>query len=289
MDPRSNTAATTTGGAQATSEQVRRARSFHDLHQGPDVLVLPNAWDAGSAVLFERAGFPAVGTTSAGIAYSLGYPDGQRLAFDELLAAGAAIARRLTVPLTVDVEAGYGATPEEVAANVARVVAVGAVGVNVEDGRDGALADAGLQVEVIAALRELKARTGVPFVINARTDSYWLGLGDDGSRLRTSIARGNAYLDAGADCVFVPGRFGADVIATLVTELAGPLNVIASPACPPLQELRELGVARLSMGSAPVRAALGLVRDIAVALRGGDMSWVQDVKLGYDEANALFE
>src|SRR5690606_14310442 len=157
--------------------------------------------------------------------------------------AGAAFARRLTVPLIGDVEAGHGATPEEVAANVARVVADGAAGVNGEDGRDGARAAGALRGQVSAPQPQVNARISVPFVINARTDSYWLGLGDDGSRLRTSIARGNAYLDAGADCVFVPGRFGADVIATLVTELAGPLNVIASPACPPLQELRELGVA----------------------------------------------
>src|SRR5690606_17976424 len=136
-------------------DQVRLAKRFHDLHRAPELLVLPNAWDAGSAVMFERAGFPAVGTTSAGIAYSLGYPDGQRLSFDELLAAQAAIARRLTVPLTVDVEAGYGSSPEEVAANVELVIAAGAVGVNVEDGRDGALADVALQVEVIAAVGEL--------------------------------------------------------------------------------------------------------------------------------------
>lgn len=270
-------------------DQVRLAKRFHDLHRAPDLLVLPNAWDAGSAVMFERAGFPAVGTTSAGIAYSLGYPDGQRLSFDELLAAQAAIARRLTVPLTVDVEAGYGSSPEEVAANVELVIAAGAVGVNVEDGRDGALADVALQVEVIAAVGELKARTGVPFVINARTDSYWLGLGDEASQLEESVRRGNAYLEAGADCVFVPGGFGSDVIATLVAEIDGPLNVIASPACPSPRELQELGVARLSTGSAPVRAALGLVRDIARALRGGDLAWVRDVTLSYGEANALFE
>ena len=276
-------------GAGAPGEdQVSRALLFQEFHRGPDLLVLPNAWDAGSAVLFERAGFPAVGTTSAGIAYSLGYPDGQRLTLEELLHVQATIARRLTVPLTVDVEAGYGTTPQEVAATVRRVVAAGGVGVNLEDGRDGGLADLAMQAEVIAAVSQLKAETGVPFVINARTDSYWLGLGDATTRLAESVRRGNAYLAAGADCVFVPGRFGADVIATLVAEIDGPLNVIASPECPSPRELQELGVARLSVGSAPVRAVLGLVRDIASALGQGDMAWVRDVSLGYDEANALF-
>jgi len=175
-----------------------------------------------------------------------------------------------------------------VKATVATVVAAGAVGVNVEDGRDGALADAERQKEVITAVAELKGETGVPIVINARTDAYWLGLGDDAWRLRESVARGNAYLEAGADFVFVPGRFGAEVIAALVEEVPGPLNVIASPACPPPRELQELGVARLSTGSAPARAVLGLVRDVAEALARGDMSWVRDVKLSYDEANALF-
>ena len=143
-------------------------------------------------------------------------------------------------------------------------------------------------MEVIAVVSELRDETGVPFVINARTDSFWLRLGDEGTNLAESIHRGNKYLAAGADCVFVPGDLAAGPIIHLVAELNGPLNVIASPSCPAPSELEDLGVARLSVGSAPARAALGLLQEIAKALRAGDLDWIQDVKPAYAEANEIF-
>ncbi|HEX7004586.1 MAG TPA: isocitrate lyase/phosphoenolpyruvate mutase family protein [Trueperaceae bacterium] len=267
------------------------ARRFLELHAAPELLLLPNAWDAGSAVIFERAGFEAIGTTSAGISYSSGYPDGQQLPLAELLTAVARIARRISVPLSVDVEAGYGAEPSRIAANVAEVVAAGAVGINLEDGRvDGppTLVDIQFQCEVLSAVAEVRSSSGVPFVINARTDSYWLGIGDETERLEQSMTRGNAYLAAGADCIFVPGGFGRETIEILVRELAGPLNVIATPACPSPAELEEMGVARLSLGSGPVRAVFGLLRKIASEVRGGSVAYSTAVELSYDEANRLF-
>ena len=280
-----------TGGSGNSERQVESAQRFRDLHTAPELLLLPNAWDAGSAVIFERAGFPAIGTTSAGIAYSLGRPDGERLSLDDLLAVQEHIARRISVPLSVDVETGYAEDPAAVAANVDRVITAGAVGINIEDGRTSeapVLADLDRHCAIIRTLAALRRSTGIPFVINARTDSYWLGLGDERERLERSIARGNAYLEAGADCVFVPGRLARDTIATLVGELAGPLNVIAAPSCPPPAELEEMRVARLSLGSGPARAAYGLIRKIAAEVSGGSLDGLEGLDLSYAQANRIF-
>lgn len=243
-------------------------------------------------MIFEREGFNAIGTTSAGIAYSLGLPDGQRMALADLLQIQAQIINWISVPLSVDLEAGYGQTPEQVVMSVAQVISGGAVGINLEDGLAGTtphLIDAELQCEVLEAVGACRAASGIPFVINARTDSCWLGLDRPEQQLAVSIARGNLYLQAGADCVFVPGNLPRETISTLVRELDGPLNVIAAPACPQPAELAELGVARLSVGSGPARAALETVRRIAADLRSGSLASLADISLTYDAANRLFE
>lgn len=268
------------------------AQHFRLLHTAPELLVLPNAWDAGSAVIFERAGFNAIGTTSAGISYSLGLPDGQRVALADLLWVQTHIINRISIPLSVDLEAGYGQTPEQVVTSVAQVISGGAVGINLEDGlavTAPRLIDAELQCEVLKAVSEYRDASGIPFVINARTDSFWLGLGQPEQQLAFSIERGNAYLQAGADCVFVPGNLPHGTIDALVRELDGPLNVIAAPACPQPAELAELGVARLSVGSGPARAALETVRQIAADLRSGSLAGLAGIQLTYDDANRLFE
>lgn len=280
--------------APMRAAQAAQARRFHDLHAAPELLVLPNAWDAGSAVIFEQAGFRAIGTTSAGIAHGLGQPDGQRIPLAELLAVQSRIVQRIGVPLSVDIETGYGDDPAEVLATVEAVIAGGAVGINIEDGvtagADGnpRLTDRATQSDLVHAIHGAKEGTGVPFVINARTDGYWLGLGDAEDRLASAIARGNAYLEAGADCVFVPGNLTSEVIDSLVREIDGPLNVIAARATPTPRELADLGVARLSVGSGPARASFGLVRRIARELMQGSFASMRDNDLTYDEANRLF-
>lgn len=277
----------------ATRTSLReRADRLRALHQGPEMLVLVNAWDAASAAVVEAAGFPAVATTSAGVAFSLGVPDGQVLTRDEMLAAVERIARAVRVPVTADVEAGYGTDANAAATTARALLAADAVGMNLEDYTDAGarLFELGLQVERIRAIREVGAAAGVPIVINARTDVFQAAEVPPDRKLAESVRRGNAYLAAGADCVFVPFIYDATAIGVLARELAGPLNIIAVPTAPPLAELARLGVRRVSLGSGPMRAALGRLRRIAVELKGGGSyaSFAEDA-IPYAELQKLFD
>ncbi|MGH7568835.1 MAG: isocitrate lyase/PEP mutase family protein [Gemmatimonadales bacterium] len=245
-----------------------KAVAFRRLHAGPRVLVLPNVWDVVSARIVELAGFPALATSSAGVAWALGYPDGQRISRGEMTAVVARIARAVAVPVTADMEAGYGPRPEDAAATARAVVAAGAVGMNLEDAaeREGELVDVALQVERIRAARE--AATATPIVINARTDVFLSGIGEPARRLAHAVKRLGAYHAAGADSLFCPGVKDAPTIAALARELAGPLNILAGPGAPPIPELERLGVRRVSLGAQVMRAALGAVRRVAAELGG---------------------
>ena len=263
-----------------------KAAQLRKLHHGPSILVLPNAWDASSARVIEEAGFPAIATTSAGVALSLGYPDGQRVSRAEMLAAIRRIASAVQVPVTADIEAGYGETPEAVAETIRGVLEAGAVGVNLEDSweRDGvpALADIALQQERIRAAREA---TLIPLVINARTDVFLHRLGDEAEAVR----RLNAYLDAGSDCAFPLLVREPALIARLVAAITGPVNILAGPGAPVIAELQRLGVARASFGSALMRAALGLTRRIARELKSaGTYGSFPEDAIPSPEANRLF-
>src|ERR1700694_4448389 len=192
----------------ARATQAELAREFLALHDGRKTLVLPNAWDVASARIFEEAGFPAVGTSSAGVAYALGYPDGQKISRGEMLAVVHHIAEAVGIPVTADMEAGYGAKPEDVAETAREVLSAGAVGMNLEDtvdDRPDLLADVSLQKEKIRAVVETSARAGVPLVLNARTDIFLAGIGAPETRLARSVERLNAYRDAGAQCLVAPG------------------------------------------------------------------------------------
>src|SRR2546425_10740446 len=186
-----------------------RAAALRRLHRGPGILLLPNVWDVASARLVETAGFSAVATSSAGVAFVLGYPDGERVSRAEMAEAVRRIASRVSVPVTADMEAGYGPSPEDAAATARAVVAAGAVGMNLEDapgpGGEGTLMDQALQVERIRAAREAAAAAGVPIVINARPDAFLAGVGEPATRLAHGARRLGAYRDAGADCLFAPG------------------------------------------------------------------------------------
>lgn len=248
-----------------TITQQARAEALRALHQEPSPLILPNAWDVVSARLFEEAGVQAIGTTSAGIAATLGYPDGERVPRDEMLAVVGRIARAVAVPVTADIEAGYGDTPAEVAQTARAVIAAGAVGLNLEDGTGDPgcpLADSAAQVAKIRAVREVAVAAAVPLVLNARTDVYWLGVGDAAGRFTAAVERLRVYRAAGADCLFVPRVVDEETIGRLVRAVDGPLNVLAGAGTPTIADLRRLGVKRVSVGSAPLRATLGLVRRI---------------------------
>ena len=250
--------------------QPDKAALFRRLHQGPGILVLPNVWDVASARIVEQAGFPAIATSSAGVAFALGYPDGERISRDEMTSVVARIVAHVAVPVTADMEAGYGRGPEDAAATVRAVIAAGAVGMNFEDspgeGGEPLLPEA-LQVERVRAVREAADATGVPFVLNARTDVFLEQVGEPAGRLAHAVRRLNAYRSAGADCLFAPGVSDAATIAMLVKEVHGPLNVLAVAASPPIRELERLGVARVSLGSGPMRAGLTVLRRIAEELR----------------------
>src|SRR3984893_10227460 len=214
----------------ARATQAELAREFLALHDGRKTLVLPNAWDVASARIFEEAGFPAVGTSSAGVAYALGYPDGQKISRSEMLAVVHRIAEAVGIPVTADVEAGYGARPEDVAETAREVLSAGAVGMNLEDTVDGKpdlLADLSLQREKIRAVVEASARAGVPLVLNARTDVFLAGIGAPETPHAHSIERLNAYREAGAQCLFAPGVKDNETIAQLVSDVRGPLNILA--------------------------------------------------------------
>lgn len=240
-----------------------KAVTLANLHTSGPLLVLPNAWDAGSARIFVEAGFPALATTSAGIAFSLGYPDGEKISRDEMLAAVARITRRVSVPVTADMEAGFGRTPEAVAETARGVLAAGAVGMNLEDSIDEHLLDFDLSVARVRAAREAATAVGIPLVINARTDAFHPGTLAPDQQFAEAVRRGNAYRAAGATCVFVPFVGDSGTIERLVKAIAAPLNILGAPDAPTLPALAALGVRRVTFGSAPMRATLGLTRRMA--------------------------
>ncbi len=247
-----------------------KASAFRAMHAGPRILLLPNAWDVISARIFEEAGFGAIATTSAGIAFTLGYPDGQKISRAEMLQAITRIARAVRVPVTADVEAGYGDRPEDAAQTAREVIEAGGVGMNLEDAtneREHPVNDLSLQLEKIRAVQEAARQADVSIVLNARTDVYLLQVGAPEARYDLALQRLSAFRDAGADCLFLPGVRDTETIRRMVTDLRFPINILAGPGSPPVPELQKLGVARVSLGSGPIRATLGLVRRMAEELK----------------------
>lgn len=272
--------------------QKNKAETFRKMHQGPDVLVLPNAWDGASARILEDAGACAIATTSSGVAASLGYPDGQRITREDMTAAVARIVRAVSIPVTADMESGYGPTEDAAASTVQAVIDAGAVGLNLEDASHdpvNPVLDAGLNAGRVRAARQIADSLGVPIVINARTDVYLKNVSDPSARLSEAIRRGNLYLEAGADCVFVPGVIDASTISSLCREISGPVNVLAVKGTPSVQELGRLGVRRVTVGSGLMRAAMTLVRKAATELleSGTYSSFSEDTISGADMQKLL--
>ncbi len=273
-------------------DQKQKAISFRQMHRGPKSLLLPNVWDVASAKIVEDAGYAAIATTSAGVAFSLGYPDGEKISRLEMLARIARIAKAVQVPVTADVEAGYGNRPEDAAITARGVIEAGAVGMNFEDGTgDPAhpLADLSLQLERIRAIREAAMQTGVPLLLNARTDVYLHAVGAPAERYGLALRRGLAYRDAGADCVFVPAVRDSATIAQFVKDLECPVNVLAGHGSPPVPELEKLGVARVSLGSGPMRATLGVFRRLAEELRTSGTYSLLEGAPAHGDVNRMLE
>jgi 2-methylisocitrate lyase-like PEP mutase family enzyme len=271
--------------------QGRKAEELRKLHGGPRVLVLPNAWDVASARVLEELGFPAIATTSAGVAFALGYPDGQRVSRDEMLEVVERIARAVRVPVTADMEAGYGTTLADMAETAKAVVAAGAVGLNLEDvtgETESSQVNTELQAEKIRTIRQVSASQGVSLVINARTDIYLMPIGPEAMRFERTVERLRAYRAAGADCVFAPGVKERDLIEKLVKAVAAPLNILVMPGCPSIPELQKIGVARASIGSGVMRSTLGLARRIGRELQAaGTYSALFEGAIPFAEINRL--
>ena len=250
-------------------EQSAAAELFRSLHRPGDPVLLPNVWDAASARIVEQAGCPALATTSAGVAYAAGYADGQRISRDRMVDAVARICAAVRVPVTADMEAGHGATPEDVGRTALAVLDAGAIGLNIEDSEEdeAVLIDPSLQAEKIRAVREAGVERGIAIVINARTDAFFSPAAERLDRMEEAVRRAGAYRAAGADCVFVPGIREPDVIRTLVERVACPVNILAGPGSPPVAELARLGVARISLGSGPMRAAMTFLRRLVRTVR----------------------
>jgi len=252
------------------SQQKKKAEAFLAMHTGEDPVLLANVWDVAGARIVEGAGLPAIATTSAGIAFAQGYPDGQKIPAAEMIAAIARIADAVKVPVTADVEAGYGHRPEDARQTAASVIEAGAVGMNFEDATGDAshpLTDLSLQLERIRAIRETAAKFAIALVLNARTDVYLLQVGEAAKRYDEAIRRLAAFRDAGADCVFVPGIRDTESIKRIVADLKCPVNILAVPGSPSVSELAQMGVKRISLGSGPMRAAMGLLRRVVDELR----------------------
>jgi 2-methylisocitrate lyase-like PEP mutase family enzyme len=275
------------------STQQERAEAFHRLHTDGGILVLVNAWDAASARLFEQAGSPAIATTSAGVAWSLGYPDGEQLSLRELLEACARICRVVTAPVSVDIERGYGQTTAEVSATVRALLALGVVGINIEDGLTHdkkELAPPDNLIERISAIRQVAEEVGVRLFINARIDAYFAPANDPDARYEETVRRARLYVAAGADGIFVPGLESLELMARMAQAVPRPLNIYAGYAgLPRVDELRRAGIRRVSLGCGPLQAALALARRIATeTLNEGTYGAMTADMLSGGEANSLF-
>ena len=278
---------------QNHSAQKQQAELLRSLHRAPPILILPNAWDVASAVLFESAGARAIATTSAGVANALGFADGQVAPLAEVLAATQRIAAAVQVPVTADLEAGYADAPDALQAVIRQLLATGAVGVNLEDslpsGSPVPLREIPDQQMRLRAARAAADEAGIPLMINARTDVFLHQVGAPNGRMREALRRLKAYAQAGADCLFAPAVTDAASIATLVQELGQPLNILAAPATPAVSELEKLGVARVSVGSGLHRASLACAERIAREFLSGGGFEALATDMTYAKLNNLLK
>ena len=273
--------------------QKEKAEEFRSLHNAKKILVLPNAWDVPSARVFEDAGFPAIATSSAALAVSVGYPDGERIRKEELFSVVKKIAGVLSVPLSVDIESGFGATKISLTDTIRRVIGAGGVGINIEDISDfgkKTLLPVEKQVERIREVRKTSDSLGIPLLINARTDAYRFGTGDERTKLDETIRRERAYEAAGADCLYPMGLTGRESILTFVKAVNKPVNIMARKGTPVITELQEIGVKRLSLGPGAMYATMGLLRKIAQELKEkGTYETLLTGAITFDELTALAE
>ena len=270
-----------------------KAKYFRELHFRPKILILPNAWDALSAKLFERAGAKAIGTTSAGMAACLGFSDGERVPLELFFAMLERIIRAVNIPVTVDIESGMGSTIEEICHHVRRLVSLGAVGINIEDSdlhQKNTLISIQEQTKKISSIKRLLQKMNDSLFINARTDTYWLRLFVDSNECyKETCLRLSAYQVAGADGIFIPGLNDLQVVKKISKIIHLPLNILSGSWIPSLSELHEHGVTRLSMGSCPIRSVSTIITTMAEQINKIGKSDYFKNAISYKKINELFE
>ncbi len=271
------------------AQQVEMTNSFLARHRAPPVLLLPNAWDAISARLFVASGFDALATTSGGIAWALGYPDGEHAPWSEVVAATARIVRSAQVPVTADIEAGYGVTPAEVGAHVAEIIQTGVVGINLEDGLHGPIRGIEDAAARLRAAREAANKEGVPIVLNARCDIFQLQHGEESTRFASTVERCKVYLGAGADCVYPFGLRDPATIAAFVKAVDAPVNITGRPGMPDAAAFERMGVARITIASAPTLVAMSTIQKVATELRATGGFGILTATLRHPDAQKLFQ
>ncbi len=276
---------------EAFEHQVALAGTFHSLHQCGNFFVLPNAWDVASARLFEEVGFLSVATSSAGLAVSLGYEDGESIPLGDFLRPIRRMTKVLSIPLSVDMVAGFGRNIGEVVASTRRVIEAGAVGINIEDfdHRRNVLVEPEYQSEKIRAIRGLSEEMGIHLTINARTDAVSIGKKENlGQNLEDAEFRSVQYIEAGADCVYPMGLFDRDSISHFVKTVKYPVNLMIRKGLPEIKELKKLGVTRLSFGPSASNAAMGLLWRIGKdILERDNFEKLFDGAISYDMLDSL--
>lgn len=250
--------------------QKQLADAFRAMHRAPPLLLLPNAWDAMSGRQFEAAGFPAIATTSGGVAWDLGYADGEKAPWGEIVAGTERIVRAVRVPVTADIEAGYGDTPEQVGKSITEILKTGVAGFNLEDGTpkpDMPVRSIDDAVARLKAARQACNAAGIPAVINGRIDLYLKNIGEPAARFDETVKRAQAYLAAGADCIYPFGFIDIDTIGRLTKAIGAPINIVARAGTPPVAELERAGVARVTIASGATLAVMSLIKKIGTELR----------------------
>ncbi|WP_369745719.1 isocitrate lyase/phosphoenolpyruvate mutase family protein [Paenarthrobacter sp. AMU7] len=265
-------------------EQNKTAAHFRSLHTSQKPLALSNAWDVASAVITEAAGAPAIATTSAGVAWSLGMPDGDRLDRERAVAVIASIVDAVNVPVTADIEGGYSETLEGIARTVADILEAGAVGINMEDGSR----DPEEFCARISAARDAARQAGKDLFINARTDVFLAGAGTVQQQIAEVLARAEKYVEAGADGIFVPGASDADTVAALTAGISIPVNVMVGAGSLSVSELGRLGVSRVSLGSSVAQAAYAVAQRAAEELNTEGTYNAVGEAIDYGSLNGLF-
>lgn len=270
-----------------TSSQADRADLFHDLH-AEGTLVLANAWDVASAVIAQDAGSKAVATTSAAVAWAYGLPDGNQMSAAPIIDLAERIVKAVDLPVSVDFEGGFAEDADGLATNIRNLVATGVVGINLEDTTPDGIRPAEEQAARIVAVRAAAEEAGVRLFINARTDIYLWGIGEEAGRYDEAVRRAAAYLEAGASGIFVPGVADLAVVEHLVTAIDAPVNMLVGAGSPTVKELAEVGVRRVSAGSGAASAAYGQYRRAVDELvTEGTYAWAEQGSVDYGTLNAL--